>query len=172
MLDTLGTENTGVSKGLYLKLSTQISAVQSLYDGIKNTIGKITSLFGYALPEISASSVIDIAIAVQEEIAGITLQGHLGDLGENLTCLYKYSSDELSCIGMNLKPFTIIKNGLEWVVKKATKFFDKVRDDIRVKFEDIKKKIITNINDPADKFFDREAKLPSTCPPGMENSVG
>jgi len=56
--------------------------------------------------------------------------------------------------------------------KKAERFFQKLGNDIKVAFQGLGKKIITNIIEPANRFFKGEGKLPSTCPPGMENNVG
>jgi len=172
MLASLGGGNTGVAKGVYFRISTTISFLQSLYDGIKNTIGKITAFFGYEMPTLNLIATVEVGVAIQGDVTGLILSGNLGDLGKNLTCLYRYSNDDLSCNGWSTNPFTIIKQGLEWVVKKAEKFFQQIGEEIRVAFQDLGKKIISNIIEPANRFFKGEGKLPSTCPGGMENSVG
>jgi len=172
MLASMGGGNTGVAKGVYFRISTTISFLQSLYDGIKNTIGKVTAFFGYEMPTLNLIAKVEVGVAIQGEVTGLLLSGDLGDLGKNLTCLYRYSNDDLSCNGWSLNPFTIIKDGINWVVRKAEKFFQQLGNEIRVAFEDFGKKIITNIVEPANRFFKGEASLPSTCPAGMENSVG
>jgi len=172
MLASMGGGYSGVSKGVYFRISTQITFIQSLYDGIKNTIGKLTAFFGYEMPTLNLIAKVEVGVAIQGDVTGLLLSGDLGDLGKNMTCLYRYSNDDLSCNGWSLNPFTIIKQGLEWVVKKAEKFFQQVGEEIRVAFEDFGKKIISNIVEPANRFFKGEGKLPSTCPSGMENSVG
>jgi len=172
MLSSLGDGNTGVSRGVYFKLSTTLSFLQNFYNTIKNTIGKITAFFGYEMPTLNLIAKIDIGVAIQGEVTGLIISGSLGDIGKSLTCLYRYSNDELSCKGFSLNPFTIIKEGIMWVVKKAERFFQKLGNDIKVAFQGLGKKIITNIIEPANRFFKGEGKVPSTCPPGMENNVG
>lgn len=172
MLASLGNGNSGVSKGIYLSLSTQLTFLQSFYDIFKNTIGKIINFLGVKFPDLDLSVRVETGLSVQSEVLGLILKGNLGDIGGSLTCLYSYSNDKLSCKGINFNPFTIIKDGVQWVVKKADKFFDMVGDEIRVAFDNIKKKMITNIIKPASRFFKGEGRIPSSCPEGMQNSVG
>ena len=172
MLATLGGGNTGVAKGVYLRLNVQLTFIQSFYDGFRNSIGKIIEFFGYKLPEQDLSIKVEVGIAIQADVVGIILKGNFADKRGDLTCIYRYSDDRLSCNGWSLNPFTIIKDGVQWVVKKAEKFFQMVGNEIRVAFDDFGKKIITNIIEPANRFFKGEGKLPSYCPPGQENSVG
>jgi len=172
MLTSLGNGNSGVSKGIYLTLRTQLSFLQSFYDTFKNTIGKIINFFGIEFPNLDLSVNIEAGISVQAEVLGLILKGNFAQLGGSLTCLYSYSNDKLSCKGFNSNPFTIIKEGLQWVIKKADKFFDMVGDEIRVAFSDVKKKIISNIIKPASRFFQGEGRIPTSCPDGMHNSVG
>lgn len=172
MLNSLGGGNSGVSKGIYLNLHTQLTFLQSFYEGFRKTIGKVIEFFGIKLPNLDLNIKVKIAISIQDEVFGIMLKGNLGSLGGDITCLYRYKDDNLSCNGASLNPFSIIKDGIQWVVKKAGQFFQHVGNEIRVAFDKTKKWMVTNIIEPASRFFKGEGKMPSTCVDGMENSVG
>jgi len=171
MLASLGGGNSGVGKGVYFNLNTKLTFLTSFYEGFRNTIGKIIEFFGIKFPDLNLDIGVKVAVAIQDEVLGVMLQGNLGPLGGSLTCLYRYVDDNLSCNGAKLlNPITIIKDGIQWVVRKAKAFFEKVGNEIRVAFDTAKKWVITNIIDPLDKFF--KGKIPTSCPEGMENSVG
>ena len=157
MIATLGNGNMGLGKGIYIYLKTTLGFLTEFYNAFRNTIGKIFEFFKIPLPEVNLDIIFDVVLSIQDDVVGIMLKGTFMKILTKLICLYRYSDQSLSCSGgTNL--FTVIRDGIEFVVKEAKKFFEKIGNEIRFALDQAGKWISSNILKPAENFFKGECK--------------
>jgi len=132
----------------------------------KKTVGKVFEFFGITLPDLNLDIQLDLALAIQDDVFGIMLKGQFfGLTPDPLICVYRYSDGNLNCNFLKVL-WSLIKAGVEFVVKKITEFFSKLGDEIKFALNQAGQWISKNILEPVDNFF----KGQCTCSDGNEQS--
>lgn len=164
---TLGGGRSKLDRGIYIRLTAKISVLTTLYKGFKNTIGKIFEFFGISLPDLDLDIEVEVSIAIQQDVLGIMLKGKFFGLSPTpLTCVFKYENSSLSCKSAFDILFTIIKDGIMWVVQKAKIFFEQIGNEIRGAINDAGEWIAKDILTPMIRLFNGQC----TCPANKEQS--
>jgi hypothetical protein len=125
---TLGGGNSGLSKGFYARISTNLSQkvldslkeVYSHFTGVLQQIGVSTPSF----PNVGDSNTI-LGVFIQSDYAGFSFKF----LGQTVTCKFQFSAVKGSC-NFSGNFFTAIADGAKWVIKKASAFFDETGKQI------------------------------------------
>jgi len=125
VLATLGGGSTGIGRGLYISFIGKVTLLTSFYKIFKEKFDGIFGKIGIKLPDLNLDIDANVAIAVQDEVLGIKLTILNGLL--NIVCMVKYNGPSFSCKGLDLGAiFTLIGEGIKWIVKQVAKFFENV----------------------------------------------
>jgi len=155
-----------LGKGIYATLSATLTFLTDFYNTFKKTVGKVFEFFGIPLPDLNLDIQLDVAIAIQDDVFGIMLSGKFFGLSPDpLICVYRYSDGNLNCNILDVI-WSLIKSGVDFVVKKITEFFSNLGDQIKFAFDQAGQWITTHIFEPIDNFF----KGQCTCKTGDEQS--
>jgi len=124
-LYTNGNGRTGLAQGFYATISNNIAA------DIGNWIVAIVDEFAPILSELGISSVtvptsgISLGLFVNSSTFGFAISFP----GIAFNCLFKFSGNNLSCsVGGSF--FTLLVDGANYVIKKASEFFDETGSTI------------------------------------------
>jgi hypothetical protein len=123
-----GSNQSGLPKGVYIYLNSDvIKNLFSLFDQLCDYFGPILKEIGFekiSFPQTYST----LGLFINEEATGFDFQLP----GLFAKCIFLFGPNEGSC-QFGGKYFTAIYNGVEWIIKKAHKFFEDTSDVI-VKF--------------------------------------
>jgi hypothetical protein len=129
VLLTGGSGRSGLEAGVYFRLgsnviSDMINSLQGIFDNFSDIFKKIGMGGSFTLPSVG----IELGLFLTTSAFGFQFTV----LGFTFKCMFLYDGGDFSC-AINAKIFTIIMDGLNFVFKNASKFFDKTGSIIATK---------------------------------------
>ncbi len=139
-----GSGRNGLEAGIYFRLgsnliSDMINSLQGIVDNFSDIFSKM-GLGSFTLPSVG----LELGLFLTTSAFGFQFTA----LGFTFKCMFLYDNSDFSC-AINAKIFTLIMDGLNFLFKNASKFFDKTGSLIATKsaaaFREATKAISQNI---------------------------
>jgi len=128
-LATLGGGDTQLTTGIYFHFNTDVvGGLVSVIKGIYEHFSKILTKIGITLPDFTDkkfNTKIGIGIFINKDAVGFDFSF----IGLEFKCILIFKGTEGSC-NVGTKFFSAIAEGGKWVIKKASKLFDKAGEQI------------------------------------------